>query len=322
MKNILEIIKDDPYLGVATFGSMGWQMDNFAHEYIYNRLKQMGFNTEDYEKWEATIICSALMAAICHESSVDDPYDMDLDLSADSCEILVHAMIHPENIATIINIEQGWKLVTTHERMENILAGYMFTNKQIKGITRRYINDLEVDPDHTHVVILQDVSISPALIGEFNIDDFNIEIQTKDTGPDDGYDVDEDDEYEEYDDYDEDDDEDEEEVEGGWVDYNYDQIDDIIDGMISTTNLKTDFLGNFWELFTVSKQDASGELKNLTPHPSQSHDNQIDDSIKSHPKSRINSNHSSHGVSKLDGHDIRDDVENPFYKFINEMKFS
>ena len=46
--------------GVATFGdSMGWQIDNFAHENIYKDLK-IGFKTDVHERWEATIINTRL----------------------------------------------------------------------------------------------------------------------------------------------------------------------------------------------------------------------------------------------------------------------
>lgn len=306
MKNILEVIKDDPFLGVATFSSMGWQIDNFAHEYISQKLKEVGFVTDDYERWEATIICSALMAAVCHESSVDDPYDMDPDIGIDSNEILVHGMIHPENLSTIINIEQGWKLVTTHERMESVIAGYLFSNKNVKGISRRHINDLEIDRDHTHVVVLQDTSISKfPLIGEFSLDDFNIEIQSG--GGDKDYDEYEDEDEDDYD-YDEDDlDDEEDEEDDGWVDYDYDEIDNLIDGMMNRSSAHTDFLNKFWGLFSVGTDSPQ-------PSQAQSKDNNLP------PKSRIKSNKSNTETPKTDFKDIALDSENPFYKFINDLK--
>ena len=85
--------------------------------------------------------------------------EMDMELATDNTEMLLHGMLHPDNLATIINIEQGWKLVTTHDRMNDIIAGYMVTNKSVKGISRRHINDLEIDSEHTHIVVLQDVSL-------------------------------------------------------------------------------------------------------------------------------------------------------------------
>ena len=45
--------------------------------------------------------------------------------------MLTWLYLRPDNLATIINIEQGWKLVT-NDRMNDIIAGYMVTNKSVK----------------------------------------------------------------------------------------------------------------------------------------------------------------------------------------------
>jgi hypothetical protein len=321
--NILEKIKSDPYLGVATFGSMGWTMDNFAHEYIYKRLKEFGYDSEDYERWEATIICSALMAALCHEASQNDPYDMDAELAVDTNEILIHGMIHPENLATIINVEQGWKMVTTQDRMNDIIAGYMFSNKSIKGITRRHINDLEIDRDHTHIVVIQDVSLDKPLIGEFNIDSFNIGVLS-------GYDPDDDDEddddvddlYDVDDVYDDDSDEEDDEYEQeGWIDYRYDQIDDIIETAMHKPKEETDLLDGFWHLIeNKSKQTKQSIDQNVYPEDSLSKLSSKEvGNIP--PKSKIKSN-KANSESSDNKKDISSDPDNPFYKFITaEMKF-
>ena len=327
--NILEIIKSDPYLGVATFGSLGWKMDNFAHEYIYKRLKEFGFSSEDHERWEATIICSALMAALCHESSENDPYDMDPDLMIDTNEILVHGMIHPENLATIINIEQGWKLVTTQERLNDILDGYIYSIKSVKGISRRHINDLEIDKDHTHVVILQDVTMDKPLIGDFDIESFSIGVLSG--GP---YDDDDDDEDDEDDDYDNDYDDDEDDVDlihgsydldrdssdddyekAGWIDYHYDQIDDIIDTALNIPKNRSNLLDGFWNLL---EKQSNTDNKNLYPEDNLSYLSSKEiGNIP--PKSKIKANKANSEESKKDIKDIISDIGNPFYEFINSM---
>lgn len=301
-QNILEMIKSDPYLGVATFGSMGWQIDNFAHENIYKRLKEIGFKTDDYERWEATIICSALMAALCHESSEEDPYEMDMELATDNTEMLLHGMLHPDNLATIINIEQGWKLVTTHDRMNDIIAGYMVTNKSVKGISRRHINDLEIDSEHTHIVVLQDVSLGESLVPEFSLDDFHVVISSK---YDDEYEDDDEDDYEEIyerekeiieSDYDE------EEYANIWVDYSYDDIDNLIDLGMDMPKNKLDTL---WEKLGINS-DEDNDLSKLSG-----------DIGTLPPKSKIKSNKVNSEVEKTKGKDILNDKNNPFYVFVN-----
>lgn len=318
--NILEKIKSDPYLGVATFGSMGWKMDNFAHEYIYRRLKEFGFDSSDHERWEATIICSALMAALCHEASQNDPYDMDLDLSSDTTEILMHIMLHPEKLATIVNVEQGWKLVTTHDRMNDIVAGYMYSNKDINGISRRHINDLEIDPDHTHIVVLQDASLDKPLIGEFDIDSFNIGVLSGYTPSDDEYDDDDDDnDYHDYDDYD-DEDEDNEYESDGWIDYHYDQIDDIIDTAMHTPKEKNDLLDGYWNLI----EDKAWNDRSKNDIDFFSDDNLSKLSSKEigsiPPKSKIKANKANSEINPYNSKDILKDKSNPFYKYINAME--
>lgn len=321
--NILEKIKNDPYLGVATFGSMGWNIDSFAHDYIYKRLMDFGFDSDDHNKWEATIICSALMTALCHEAAQVDPYDMDEDLSKDNNEILVHAMIHPENIATIINIEQGWKLVTTLDRMNDIIAGYIFSNKKIKGITSRHINDLEIDRDHTHVVVIQDTSISKSLIPDFSIDDFNIGVLSGNSNDYDEYDDnDEDDEEEEvYDDvYDIEDEDDYDDYENGrWIDYHYAQIDDIIDNAKHKSKGEVDLLDKFWSL--IENKDSSKVSYKKTTNESEDNLSKLSSKELGNipPKSKIKSNKVN---SDNQNKDPILDKNSPFYKFItDEMKF-
>ena len=110
---------------------MGWQIDNFAHENIYKRLKNWFQNGRLQNADGFHYYMLGCTVVLCQESSEEDPMRWIWNLQQ-IIQMLLHGMLRPDNLATIINIEQGWKLVTTHDRMNDIIAGYMVTNKSVK----------------------------------------------------------------------------------------------------------------------------------------------------------------------------------------------
>ena len=214
-------------------------------------------------------------------------------------------------------------MVTTLDRMNDIIAGYIFSNKKIKGITSRHINDLEIDRDHTHVVVIQDTSISKSLIPDFSIDDFNIGVLSGNSNDYDEYDDnDEDDEEEEvYDDvYDIEDEDDYDDYENGrWIDYHYAQIDDIIDNAKHKSKGEVDLLDKFWSL--IENKDSSKVSYKKTTNESEDNLSKLSSKELGNipPKSKIKSNKVN---SDNQNKDPILDNNSPFYKFItDEMKF-
>ncbi len=180
---LIRIIGKEPALAPVFFSNSGWQLDRDGYEVL---SKSMQFPVENAEYSEDSegqdqspvqhqhmVTAGALFTIICHDQYwgmftkgvIKSP-----DIQNEKGEILLYALFHPEHVATIVNYEHNWRLVTSITRGKRLIDAYnasfhvegeiesRFRMIQCQGdvSSKQSADDSQSIPAHTHWFVIYD----------------------------------------------------------------------------------------------------------------------------------------------------------------------